>query len=451
MDIAVFDCSDFFNKFYSLLFFIPDGILISFLTADSLWNQLLIYNDAKLLTSWVNLHYGQSYTYNINENLQKICKIYPITDEMIQELYRTDASPKTRDKILNELCKFGILCKMERSNLNSLLKRFVLSKNINLIHEILEKGTSNITKEDFLNLLTAFCIENKLFTVLNASLENFHIPEKLKKDYIDVDLISNCRELEKYCTKDALKNNIYKIATYLSKGYLETYFCENSLMLLSLILLTNDQNFVEILETKKVSFFGQNYTKSVLKMFKNFKLIEHIHNRQSIVQNCDLTHYEILEKHLNLDVKKCFAYHFENKPYPHFGDQDLIEKYGYTKKINQIFYVREQRPSFACKYFMIDQYKQFGRISEESIRILKKKIFKLAMKNFNSDEIGSSCVAFLEMVGLRSEFVRVCILGANILFDSGQDFESIMDLFLNIENDPHVVLQALEDQVCMVL
>lgn len=256
--------------------------------------------------------------------------------------------------------------------------------------------------------------------------------------------------MENYCTKDALKNNIYKIATYLSKGHLETYFCENSLTLLSLILLTNNQDFLQIIETKKVSLFDQNYTKSVSKMFKHFKLIELVYNRQSVVQNCDLTYYDIIEKHLNLDVRKCFAYHFENKPYPHFGDQDLIEKYGYTKKINQIFYVREQRPSFACKYFMIDQYKQFGCIPEESIRILKKKIYKLAMKNFNSEEIGSSCVAFLEMIGLRSEFVRVCILGANILFDSGQDFENIVDLFLNIENDPYLVLQSLEDQVCIV-
>lgn len=421
---------------------------MSFLTAESLWNQLLIYNDYKLLISWVNLHYSQSTSSNINENLQKTFKIYPITDEMIQELFRTDVSPKTKENILNELCKYGILCKTERSNLNSILKRFVLSRNINFIHKILEKSTSNISTDEFLHLLTDFCIENKLFTVLNASLENFHLSENLKTKFTDVDLISNCRDLEKHCTKDALQNNIYKISKYLSKGNLESYFSENPLIFLSLILFS-DKDLVEIIETRKVSLFNQTFTKSVSKMFEEFKLIELIHNRQDIVKSCDLTYYDMLEKHLNLDVKKCFAYHFENKPYPHFGDQYLIEKYGYTKKINQIFYVREQRPSIACKYFMIDQYMQFGCIPDESVKILKKKIYKLAMKNFSSEEISSSCVAFMEMVGVSSEYLRVCLLGANILLDSGKDCEDIVELFLNLENDPYLVLRTVEDQVCI--
>lgn len=419
-----------------------------FITANSLWNQLLIYNDYQHLTSWVNLHYGQSSPSSINENLQKLFKIYPITDEMIQELNRTDASPETKEKILNQLCYYGIFSKDDRCNLTNLLKRFVKSGNMNFIHEILEKNTSNITTEEFLNLLVPFCIENKLLTVLNATLENFDLSDDLKRKYTDVDLISDCREIEKCCTKESLQKNIYKISKYLSKGDLETYFGENPLILLVLILLSDDIDFTQVIETKKVSLFGHTFTKSVTKFFNTYELFELIHNRKSIVQNCDLTYYEMLDQHLNLDVKKCFAYHFENKPYPHFGDENLIQKYGYTKTINHIFYVREHRPSIACKFFLVEQYKQFGCVPEESIKVVKKKIYKLAIKNFNSAETGSSCVAFLEMIGLSSEFVRVCLLGAKILFDSGQSFDDIVDLFLNIEKDSCAVLKVLEDQVC---
>lgn len=430
-----------------MIFLFSDDLLMSFLTADSLWNQLLIYNESKLLTGWVNLHYGQPASCNINENLQKLFKIFPVTDQMIQELYRSDVSTKTRDNISNALCQFGIFCKEERNNLNSLLRRCVHSGNIRYFHEILEKNTSNVTTEDFLNLLTPFCIDAKLFTVLNACLQHFRLPEGLKEKYVDVELISDCRELEIHCTKDTLRNNIHKISKYLSNGDLERYFSENPLIFLALILLTDNVDFVEVIETEKVSIFEQTFTTSVSDMLRSYEMIKLIHNRKSIVRNCDLTYYDILEKHLNLDVRRCFAHHFENKPFPQFGDRNLIERYGYTKQINHIFYVREQRPGIACKYFLIDQYRQFGCIPEESVRVVKKKIYKLAMKNFNVEEIGGSCVAFLEMIGISSEFVRVSIAAATILWDAGRDFETIVEMFLNITNDPCTVLKAVEDQV----
>lgn len=422
-------------------------MLTTFLTAESLWNQLVIYNESKLLCSWINFHYSQSSTHATTDNIQKLFMTYPITQKMIQELYRPDAAPTTRENVLNELCKFGIFCKQEQENLINLLKRLVQSGNIRFIHEILQKHTSNVKTEQFLNVLVTYCTDNNLLTVLNACLENFQLPEHLITGNVVLDLITDCRNIEKYCSRDFLTNNIYKISKYLSKDNLEAYFSDNPIILLSIILLTRDIDFTQVIEKKKITIFKQTFSDSISNMCKHYKLLELIYNRKTVVQNCDLTYYDMLSKHLSVDVKKLFAYHFENKPHPNFEDRDFIAKYGYNKQINQIFYVREQRPGIACKYFLIDQYRQFGRINEDSVKILKKKIYKLALKNVNIVEIAASCVAFLEMVGLGSEFVRVSLTGAKMLLDLGHDFESVVELFLDVEEDPLAVLKVVEDKV----
>lgn len=67
------------------------------------------------------------------------------------------------------------------------------------------------------------------------------------------------------------------------------------------------------------------------------------------------------------------------------------------------------------------------------------------MKNFLSTEISASCIAFLEMIEVPSELLRVCINSALILSESGHEVEYLQNLFLNIDENCYIIQKLLEN------
>ncbi|CAH1169832.1 unnamed protein product [Phaedon cochleariae] len=420
-----------------------DTLLINFLNGEALWKQLLAYNDINLLKTWINLQYSDQHYTDISENLLKAFKSYSISNDMINQLNTSVISTNTSNVILNELSKFGMFSDKDLGSFLNILQRISQTDNLRNIFKLIRKTTSNISEERFLDLLVEYCISNDFHTVLSACVENFDVFELNSIHNTNLELILNFRKLTHDFSIDNLLENILNVSKFFSDD-LEQFFQKNPLILLALIQFTKDVEFVDILEKSSFRVSDLELTKSIANLPKNLSMIDCVLNRETIIENSTLTFYHLLEKHYKVNVKKMFAFRFENSPLPNFNTSELVEKYGYLKKVNYLFYVKQFRPSIAAKMYLLYQYKKHGCIPELSIKHVKMKIFRIALKNFTSLELTSSCVAFLEMIGLDANFLKTAIDGATKIHEYEADFENVREIFLNIENDPNTILNKLE-------
>ncbi|XP_072396296.1 spatacsin [Diabrotica undecimpunctata] len=421
-----------------------DISLIAFMTREALWKQLLAYNDIKLLKIWINVHYNETHdNFDVSENLLKVFKKFSITNEMINQLNSSETSTNTSNVILNDLSQFGIFCHKDLDNFSNIVYRLYQSNHIQNTFQIIRKYTSNISEHQFLHLLVDHCIKNNLHVVLSACVENFDIFEDVVDKNRHLDLILDFRKLTQQLTEQNIKNNIFKVSTFLSSN-LEKYFNKNPLIMLSLIFFTENVNVESILGEKVFQINDVVLKESVENLPKKLKYLNAIVNRKDLILSKKITFYDLLQKHYKVDVRKLYAFQFENKSLPDFNNIELRNKFGYLKKVNYLFYVKQFRPSIASKLFLINQYENFKGFPEGNVKQVQKKIYKTVFRDFTNKEMTSSCIAFLEMIGVDSNFLRVAAKCANILLENGTDMDSINNMFMNIENSPYTILSLIE-------
>nr|XP_023027706.1 spatacsin [Leptinotarsa decemlineata] len=421
-----------------------DISLSPFLTGEALWKQLLVYNDIKLLKIWINLKFSDKLTsFDISENLSSFFHSHSITNEMINQLNASETAANTTNAILNELSRFGIFCDAEINSFLNVLSRLNQSESTKKVFRIIRKSTANLTEQQFLNLLVDYCTTNKLGGVLSICVENFDISHPDVTRSTDLDLIYNFRGLTRNFNQDNLCDNILKVSRYLSSD-LETYYTDNPMILLALIFFTKTDDFFDILSKKRVIVSDVELNESVVNLPLSLKTLGATVNRKTIVEKGSLTFYDLLEKHYKIDVRKLFSFRFERTKLPHFGSENLIAKHGYSKQLNYQFYLKQFRPSMACKWYLIDQYQQYDCIPEANVRQLQKKVYKIALRNLNNVETGSSCVAFLEMIGISSNYLKVALGAASIVYEHCRSLETVIELFMNVENNPEAITETLE-------
>ncbi|KAJ8963130.1 hypothetical protein NQ318_018595 [Aromia moschata] len=426
-----------------------DHSLLPYLNGPVIWSQLLLYNDIKLLKVWINVRNNKlTEINNVPENLSQIFKTFPITSDMINQLNAPEIPTDTRETILNEFSKFGIFNDCEINNLVNILHRIDQSDSTQYVYEAVSKKSSNTSLNNLLQLIAEYCTDNNILHVLNVCVEEFELADLLKstKSSPHLRLIADFRELTRDFNEIALRNNIFNVSKFLSDD-LVSYFNENPLILLSLMFFTKNMDLFRVLDDKSMTISNLELYECIPKLLENFKVLNAICDRKSVVEKCNVTYYDLLEKHLLVDVKELYRFQFDRNAMPNFNSRHLIQSYGYSKEIDYLFYVRQIRPSIASKIFMINEFKRNNGVKEETIAVVQKKLYKLALRNFTSIEVTGSCVAFLEMIGVNSEFLRVSIKAANTLLESGHDVKSIINMFMNVKTDPYQILALLEATV----
>ncbi|CAH2009110.1 unnamed protein product [Acanthoscelides obtectus] len=416
-----------------------DTVLVYFFNENALWKQLIFYNDVKLLKMWIQIRYNNIEDSGAPDSLKNVFERFPITTEMVNQLNTSEAFANTKKTILNGLSCYGIFADEDKSCLLKLLHRMNEAGIVQNTYEIIEKQTSNLDQHVFLQLLVEYCTKNKLFPVLSSCVERLDISEENKDLCEDISLIYSLRKLN-FSDRMILRDNIFYVAKFLSND-LNNYFKENPLILLSIIVFTEDLDFENLMQASSLSLFDTDLLPALKHLLGNFRILKAIYEYKKVLIESNVTYFDLLEKHTGVDTKSLF----HAVPMPNFTTSELVESYGYQKKINYLFYVREQRPSIAAKLFLLEHYKESTILPEDTVRYVQKKIFTIALRNFNSYEIPSSCISFLEMVGINSNFLRVAVTAAHVLYESTGNFDYVLKLFLNIEKDAHSILNSLEE------
>ncbi|XP_018577700.1 spatacsin [Anoplophora glabripennis] len=422
--------------------------LLPYLKGDTLWKQLLIYNDIKLLKIWINVQYNEeTSSYNTYESFLKIFNSFPITNDMINQVTVAEVSTNTSQVVVNELSKFGIFSYSDINNVLNVLRRIDVSDNIENIYHILNRKHSNISVDKFLQLLIEYCLEHKLHHVLNICVQNVDLSDlRAAVNSSHLNLIWNFKQLINNISEPKLCDNIFKVSSFLCDDLIY-FFKENPMILLALMFFTKHIDFSNVLTEKSLVILDNELFTALSKLLEDFKVLWALYNKITLPKQCKLTYYDLLEKHLCIDVKKIYSFQFGQDSVPHFNKKELVQPYGYSKQIRYLLHIKELRPSIACKLFLLEQFSFCGNVNEENLKLAQKKIYKVAVRNFYCLDITASCIAFLEMIGVNAESLKVIIKSANILSAFGYLNEFLVDLFINIEDDPYAILNLLEKKI----
>lgn len=417
--------------------------MLCFLTGETLWKQLLSYGDTKLLMIWIDCAFGECVNdKEIHKNLENVFRLFPLTNTMISQM---DTFPNIRETILDHLCIFGVFSENEKFNITKILFRVNKAASIEDIVSIIRKDSSNISEESFVQMLVDYCEKYHLPTVMSSFTKHFVISEGIERNNRDLRLISEFKKLN-FCSQTSLRYNILQVCRYFHSD-IESYLKENPTILLSLLIFSKNVNYKEIYSTSSVLVMDLRLSDSIVSLFEHYRTLKAICQKKSAGRCSNLSFNDLLDKHYGVKAKELFKWHFQNFPMPNFQSQELMDAIGYKKRVNHFFYLQDQRPSFAARYFLLESYRNDNCLTESNVRMIQKKVFKIAMKNIHSIEVGASCVAFLEVIGLNSNYLRIAIEAANIILRPSNDVSYITKIFLNIENDACVILNDLEAAV----
>lgn len=177
--------------------------------------------------------------------------------------------------------------------------------------------------------------------------------------------------------QDILTEGIFKTIYYLSDDVTE-YLKQNYLIVLVLIFLyqsresaicNQDKDTVLKEITLKNIFTSKNplqlcnydISNEVLQnTLKQVPILESIIKKEP---KNKVTMYELLDGYKNLNVKQLYKWRFNNEPMPHFSNDTLVKKYGYTEDLTYKYYLKEARPNMAIFSLKHSQGKVIGNVS----------------------------------------------------------------------------------------
>lgn len=406
-----------------MLYFEPN--LLNNLTNNVVWNYLLLHNKIDAIRYWIDKKYNTNVIvktlYKVDDNLKQLFDNFTITTEMIEWIDQSDASNIIKDLTKNHLCRYGVFTKSEQDDLKLMLSR-IFSSQLTLkdFEEILSYESCNIDKTKFFEDINI----NHCLMQYNHSTE---AESKIKELYNALNTMCDMQFDNIDAVIDAIFKNIYYISDNINDFLKDNYLITFALIFLQYCKTYNiSQQENESTDVKNDNFKDIFTNKSGLQMglytipyeiLQN--TLEHIPVVRRIIQNKpkenDVTIYTLLDGCQNLNVKQFFKWKFNNEPLPHFSNESLVKKYGYKQTLTYAYYLKEARPNMALYVLKHPQDKSLGNISS---RMKCKAAFyahSFALKNLHNSEIVCSCISFLEMLGVKSEILRLHVTAADFV------------------------------------
>nr|XP_047133665.1 spatacsin isoform X1 [Hydra vulgaris] len=428
-----------------------DGIFLSNATetineedADSLWDYLISHNHISIIEHWL---------------LGDECKqVFPPFNIRVIEL---SCMPRYMEKrLLNLLVKNGYYPQFLINNFLNLLE--YLGKNdlvFSSVHPFdfykyplsIEKRKSLV--DDFNYNFCQFCQENNLPVLMwrfinfyNLHLFNIKFPYKVSSwltlmfniyEYVHSpgqDLISNI-----FMQNISLNNQ--------SSKTLSNLLTNHQVLLVLALILVSGKSLEQVIEGNDDVFkVDKQLLFDSLQSFP--KLLQSIQNEKSS-NMLNLTIYQLLQDNTEINVLRWFTWQEGNKlalkeevllELPHFSHPLLVSKYAQVIKLDYEYYLKEGRPMYAYLIFKKEN------LCEASAC---KTSYKLAIENFRSLSVVSSCCFFLELLDQDNEMIKIDAKVIDLLFKyqkPSEDNSLLVGLFLE-KKDFLEILKLLESSI----
>lgn len=149
------------------------------------------------------------------------------------------------------------------------------------------------------------------------------------------------------------------------------------------------------------------------------------------------TPYDFLRKFKHIDIK-------EISKEPHtdalssFSNEKLCAKYARKYKLNFLHYLKQQRSSYAVYYLIMDHLQQYGQLTKGHLFSACETVTELALQHAKNFELVTHCVAFIEMLGYDSQYLRnylkLCRLLEDEIDETNVVAKNYTQLFTRVEN-----------------
>ncbi|EZA52114.1 Spatacsin [Ooceraea biroi] len=261
--------------------------------------------------------------------------------------------------------------------------------------------------------------------------------------------------------EDALTRGIVESIDYISDDF-DVYLKKDYLTSLTLIFLRLWQmrsTYNEANTSVKKKLIRDIFTSKVDLQIDDAHVISqdalqstltHVPTLQRIIEDQsetnEITVYELLDGYRNLNTKLLFKWRFKNEPLPSFTSESLIKKYGHQETLTYGYYLKEGRPNMAAHSLKRVQAKLLGNISAQRKSKAALYAHVLALRNLDKPDIVCSCIAFIELLGIDSNNLRLHVTAAEYVQE--QLNISIGNLLENVmyksHNDLKCVMSYLE-------
>ncbi|XP_019859323.1 PREDICTED: spatacsin-like [Amphimedon queenslandica] len=142
----------------------------------------------------------------------------------------------------------------------------------------------------------------------------------------------------------------------------------------------------------------------------------------------DVTLYELLKGTVPFDISRLFKWQKSNKfaaanedidasgDMPHFSHPALTQHSSHSIKLTYTYYLYQGQPSFAFANFVAAKLSSKSNINKRIDKAVRK-VYQLAMADFNNSCLVSSCVSFTEMLSRDSTTLRIDTQAAIRIFN----------------------------------
>ncbi|KAF7989681.1 hypothetical protein HCN44_008355 [Aphidius gifuensis] len=381
-----------------------ESCLVKMLDANSVWDYLLTEDNIDLLINWIDKKYNEV---DIDEK-ENIFNHLEIDEEMLDNIEQSSASFPTKELLLNHLSKYGVFTKKERQDVKAMLARFFSAEiTFNKINNILTNKLTNVDREYF---------EKNIHSILYYQNRD-NIDDNLYSN--DQDLLNNLNQISEAESFDMnlLSRCICQTICKITDEQ-DVYFETHPLITFYLILLKYKS---QESEDNKISLYdminndnGIVIDNVLLSRNIIIKIIDKIVYVKDAIKDDnkknDITIYQLLNGYKNIDTQKLFKWRIKNETIPNFANDNLIKKYGRNEKLTYKYYLKESRPSMAA-YIVQKQINLSSKIKSQFA--FQAHIFGL--DHVNEPDIISTCIAFIEFLGIDSEYLRLHTTVANYI------------------------------------
>lgn len=499
---------DWKRKIATTLFFSTfDFTLLDFSTPSEIWKYLVEQNKAMILVRWINVQTSEvvrdmnarynffnnegfvkkllnvdttGFEVHVLDNLDEVFRKWPITNEMIDFVCKSNCYAYTKMCIYDTLCSYGIVIEDERNNLYQIIGRLARTQNMKLIDDIFSESCSTISKEHFYVELAKYCVKNKLYKVMTMCVEGNILDTDLSdverdaKECIELWLLF--KSIEQTSDRQSHVLPVYKTCEQIARGEIDKYISLNPQLVIGMILLEDATKLFDIFSKEEFLQFtdfklsNRKYKDKLPHLFNVFR--KHSDPNQTY-ENKDVNVYQLLSGYSGLDVSKIFEFQLVNqnnnniiadKPdrrslgsllpsdvdvkavsmkglsqksveMPDFANEKLMKRFGYVAKLNHNYYLKQYRPCNASQAFVAQQYQMYSRLQDKSIKSACCEAHALALQNWYDPAMAACAVSFIAMIGCNPTRCRVHMAAAKMMKDHMISFGITEDQTNEIVND----------------
>lgn len=498
--------------------------LLEFLNPDYVWSHLIDHNKGMILIRWINMYFSEvvrdinaRFNFFNNDNfvtklltvdakslddtklkeLDTVFRKWVISQEMIDKVAEKDCFLYTKLCIYDALCSYGIVIEDEKNNLTAIISRLARTRNLKIIDEIFSEDCATMSKNNFYTNIADYCLSNNLFKVLTSVCDTHFEYETASSMSDDV---KRCLQLL-FMFKDIEQGNpkllslavpIYKTCELISNGSLSEYLTQNPLIILSLIIMSEDLDLFDIFNVDKSLIVGNtvvtwnepfdNKLPHLKEVYLKFK------DKSLNVRN-DVNVYQLLSGYRGLDILKLFEFQMESHSHnavlsskgdrrslgsllsaeispkgitliqnnlnglsdiPHFGNPKLVKKFGYVAKLNYLYYLKQNRPCMASQAFVTQQYNAYNKLTDRGLKDACCETHALALQNWNDSIVTATCISFMTMIGSNATRCRTHVTASNMIKMYLVECEKRpLDITVKLINDLMIQLSLSNEVACL--